>query len=213
MVGPGDESTRTEGRSYLRASHADRERVIEVLKAGFVQGRLDKDDLDLRVGRVFTSRTYADLNALTTDLPVGPASAPRPEPAREPDTRAARESKDRKAVKAWACATIALPSTAVGIALLASGVAITLNLLSLVMFVCVLTGPVMGLVLLHSWVENHTGSRSSPEPPANPGGKSAGRAVERGEAGARAADRGAAFCRRDELGRQFRSAIPVDEAG
>jgi hypothetical protein len=179
MVGPGDERTRIEGRSYLRASHADRERVIEVLKAAFIQGRLDKYELDLRVGQVFASRTYADLNALTADLPVRPAAAQpsaaqAPGPAPELDHRPAREPDDRKPVKAWACATIVLPSTAVGIALLASGTAITMNLISVLMFVCVMTGPVMGLVLLHSWIENHTGNRSSPGPPASPGGKSAG---------------------------------------
>jgi hypothetical protein len=168
MVGPEDERTRTERSSYLRASHADRERVVEVLKAAFVQGRLDKDELDLRVGRVFASRTYADLNALTTDLPVRPATAPPPEPAREPDIRPAREPDDRKAVKTWACATIALPSMVVGLALMGSGAAISLNLISVLMFACVVTGPVMGLVLLHSWIENHTGGKSSPEPPASP---------------------------------------------
>ena len=76
MVGPGDERTRIEGRSYVRASHADRERVIEELKAAFIQGRLEKDELDLRVGKVLASRTYADLNTLTADLPVRPAAPP-----------------------------------------------------------------------------------------------------------------------------------------
>jgi hypothetical protein len=168
MVGPEDEITRTERSSYLRASNADRERVVEVLKAAFVQGRLEKDELDLRVGRVFASRTYADLNALTTDLPVRPATAQPPEPAREPDIRPAREPDDRKAVKTWACATIALPSMVVGLALMGSGAAISLNLISVLMFACVVTGPVMGLVLLHSWIENHTGGKSAPEPPASP---------------------------------------------
>jgi hypothetical protein len=55
----------------LRASHADREHVIDVLKAAFVQGRLTKDELDLRVGQTFASRTFADLTALTADLPAG----------------------------------------------------------------------------------------------------------------------------------------------
>ena len=47
-----------------------------MLKAAFVQGRLAKDEfLDLRVGRVLTSRTYADLAALTADVPSRVASA------------------------------------------------------------------------------------------------------------------------------------------
>lgn len=174
MVGPGDETTRAEGGIYLRASHADRERVIEELKAAFIQGRLDKHELDLRVGKVFASRTYADLNTLTADLPVRPAAPQPPGPAPVPDSRPAREPDDRKAVKAWACAAIALPSMAVGIALVGSGAALSLNLISVLMFVCVVTGPVMFLVLLHSWVENHTGGKSSPERPAGPGVKPAG---------------------------------------
>jgi hypothetical protein len=67
MVGPGDEGAA--GRSHLRASHADREQVIDVLKAAFAQGRLAKDDFDLRVGQVLASRTYGGLDALTADLP------------------------------------------------------------------------------------------------------------------------------------------------
>ena len=36
----------------LRTSHADREQMIDLLKAAFVQGRLTKDEFDLRVGQV-----------------------------------------------------------------------------------------------------------------------------------------------------------------
>ena len=65
-------------RLRLRASHADRERVVDVLKVAFVQGRLTKDELDTRIGQAFTSKTYADLAAVTADLPASPAAAPRP---------------------------------------------------------------------------------------------------------------------------------------
>jgi hypothetical protein len=59
------------GRGRLRASHADRDQVIDTLKDAFVQGRLTKDELDSRVGRALASRTHADLAALTADLPAG----------------------------------------------------------------------------------------------------------------------------------------------
>jgi hypothetical protein len=59
------------GRGHLRASYADREQVIGVLKAAFVQGRLVKDEFDLRVGQALAPRTYAELAALTADLPAG----------------------------------------------------------------------------------------------------------------------------------------------
>ena len=53
----------------MRASHADRERVVGVLKAAFVQGRFTKDEFDLRVSQAFAARTYAELAAVTADLP------------------------------------------------------------------------------------------------------------------------------------------------
>jgi hypothetical protein len=81
-VGPGDEITAgAGGHSHLRASHADREQVIDVLKAAFVQGRHTKAEFDLRVGQVLASRTYADLDVLTADIPAGPATAQPPAPA------------------------------------------------------------------------------------------------------------------------------------
>ena len=65
MGGAGDgrarrrDRSRRGGRSHLRASHTDREQVIDRLKAAFVHGRLAKDEFDLRVGQVLASRTYA----------------------------------------------------------------------------------------------------------------------------------------------------------
>ena len=69
---PGDQIAAAAAASgHLRASHADREQVIDTLKAAFVQGRLTKDELVMRAGRTFASRTYAELAALTADLPAG----------------------------------------------------------------------------------------------------------------------------------------------
>jgi hypothetical protein len=51
-----------------RASDADREQVIGVLKAAFVQGRLTKDELDARAGYALSARSHADLAALIADL-------------------------------------------------------------------------------------------------------------------------------------------------
>src|SRR5215510_4423966 len=47
----------------LRASRADRERVIDLLKAAFVQGRLDRDEFDERIGQALASRTHGELAA------------------------------------------------------------------------------------------------------------------------------------------------------
>ena len=74
------------GHGHLRASHADRERAIDVLKAAFAEGRLSQDEYTDRVGQAHASRTYADLGALVADLPVGPFGtlAPAPSPAAGP---------------------------------------------------------------------------------------------------------------------------------
>jgi hypothetical protein len=81
-TGPGDEmAASTAGPGHLRASHADREQVIDVLKTAFVQGRLAKGEFDARVGQAFASRTYADLAAVTADLPTWLVRA---QPPRQP---------------------------------------------------------------------------------------------------------------------------------
>jgi DUF1707 SHOCT-like domain/Domain of unknown function (DUF4190) len=68
---PGS-GTAGNGHGWLRASNADRERAVDVLKAAFAEGRLTKDEFDERVGGVHVARTYAELGALTRDLPSGP---------------------------------------------------------------------------------------------------------------------------------------------
>ena len=69
----------------MRASSADRERAVDVLKAGFTEGRLTQDEYNDRMGRAYAARTYGDLAALTADLPAGAAPLPAwPVPAYQP---------------------------------------------------------------------------------------------------------------------------------
>ena len=85
MAEPPDQVPAAAGRGHLRASRADREHVVSILRAAFVQGRLGKDEFDLRVGQAFGSRTYAELAAVTADLPAGLATAKRSQRARAQD--------------------------------------------------------------------------------------------------------------------------------
>jgi hypothetical protein len=55
----------------MRAASADRERAVDVLKAGFTEGRLTQDEYNDRMGRAYAARTYGELTALTADLPAG----------------------------------------------------------------------------------------------------------------------------------------------
>ena len=93
MTGPGDEMAAVPtDRGPLRASHADREQAIDMLKAAFVQGRLAKDEFDARVGQVFASRTYAELAAVTDDIPAGAIESPVTAGGRPGAGRAARQN-------------------------------------------------------------------------------------------------------------------------
>jgi hypothetical protein len=55
----------------LRASHEDRDRVVEVLRIAAGDGRLTAAELDERLEVALSARTFGDLAALTTDLPDG----------------------------------------------------------------------------------------------------------------------------------------------
>src|SRR5258708_16126490 len=84
MLGPGDEmAARAGGHGRLRASHADRDHVIDTLKAAYVFGFVAKDEFDARVSQTLASRTCAELTLVTADLPTWLAAAqPPPAPAR-----------------------------------------------------------------------------------------------------------------------------------
>jgi Domain of unknown function (DUF1707) len=73
----------TGGPGDMRASHADRERVIDTVKAAFARGQLTAGELDARVGQALTARTYAELAAVTLSIPARSdlARAPKPAPA------------------------------------------------------------------------------------------------------------------------------------
>ncbi len=68
----------------MRAASADRERAVDVLKAGFAEGRLTQDEYNDRMGRAYAARTYGELAALTADLPAGAMPAAWPVPMYQP---------------------------------------------------------------------------------------------------------------------------------
>lgn len=74
---PGGQSGPSGQNSMMRASDADRERAADVLKAGFAEGRLNKQEYDQRLARVYASSTYGELHTLLADLPQGPEPMPR----------------------------------------------------------------------------------------------------------------------------------------
>jgi len=70
---PGGEIARSE----LRASHEDRDRVVELLRVSAGDGRLTSEELDERLEQAMTARTYGELGRLVADLPAaGSAVSP-----------------------------------------------------------------------------------------------------------------------------------------
>jgi hypothetical protein len=90
-------------RGRLRASDADREQVIDILKTAFVQGRLTQDELGSRAGQALASRTYAELAAVTADIPAGRIEAPSMPRSIQAATQA---PADKRAVAWAACAMV-----------------------------------------------------------------------------------------------------------
>jgi hypothetical protein len=64
-------------RATLRASDADRDRVIERLRQAGAEGRLLTEELEHRLEAALSARTYGQLDALLADLPGRRLQAPR----------------------------------------------------------------------------------------------------------------------------------------
>jgi hypothetical protein len=76
LSGPSD-------HSLMRVSDSDREHAADVLREAAGQGRINLDELDERLELAYAAKTYADLAAVTSDLPrpgqvLSPAGQPAP---------------------------------------------------------------------------------------------------------------------------------------
>ncbi|MFB7948314.1 DUF1707 domain-containing protein [Kitasatospora phosalacinea] len=87
----------TDLAAELRASDADRERVADLLRDAYAEGRLTADEHGERIEAAYNARTFGELEPLTRDLPSHPgairhnltkapleAPAPAPQPALPP---------------------------------------------------------------------------------------------------------------------------------
>ncbi len=163
MAEPGNEAAAGAlGRGHLRASHADREQVIGMLKIAFVQGRLSKDELDARVGKTLAARTYADLAALTADLPAGLIAA---RPPRKP----ARAGTRPPVGKVVAGAALIVPPPAMVAAIFLTGSEFLAVPTALVVAFFFMAWIVAGAQMLANWHE-HRSRRQLPPQPAQRGG-------------------------------------------
>ncbi len=71
--GPTGEPSGSGSWPEMRASDADRDGVMEVLRVAAGDGRLTPDELDERLEAALSSRTLGELAMLTADLVTGPS--------------------------------------------------------------------------------------------------------------------------------------------
>ena len=92
-------------RDRIRASDADRDRVLDTLGTAFVEGRLTEEEFHARAAWALTSRTYGDLAAATVSVP--------PRRSEPPPHRAPRRDLDRADKKslAWGVFLFLMPAT------------------------------------------------------------------------------------------------------
>ena len=177
----GEMAARGADRGRLRASHADRNRVVDVLKAAFIEGRLTKDELDARLGQTLAARTYAELAALTADIPPGTKLARQPRPDRAPAPQSTRWLA-HQAVKTGAAA---IGGLAVAVAVMATvagrpaiGVVLAVFIVMLAALASALVGSLVGATLMLESRRRRT--RPGRRSPTRPGsGASGGQASQR----------------------------------
>ena len=180
MTGSADDIAAGQGR--WRASRADREQVVDALKAAFVQDRLTADELDERVGRALAARTYADLAALTTDLPADPAPARQPAPAQQPaparqPAPAPQPAPARRPQNTAASRAVKAGAAAIGVTVIAFGAVIAVAgepaaaviiAVFMVVLAAVATAVVASLIHLALKLESRQRSRRRGQHPSGP---------------------------------------------
>ena len=155
MTGPDEGGLASRG--YLRAAHADREQAITVLKAAYAQGRLTKDELEARAGLVFASRTYAELAALTADLPAASPAAPGSDAVwPRPSTPARTMAKAAR--RSGVCLLVAIA--------LVEGAYLADNFLLIVaaFFALIAASGFFGYGILDAWEERRSHAQAPPGP-------------------------------------------------
>ncbi|WP_234334548.1 DUF1707 and DUF4190 domain-containing protein [Streptomyces sp. NRRL B-1347] len=90
-----------QGQPSMLAGHSDRERAVDVLRAGFAEGRLQQEEYERRVERAYQARTVGELALLVADLPQGPSGFPQA--SRAVPTFMAAPPTNGKATAAMVC--------------------------------------------------------------------------------------------------------------
>jgi hypothetical protein len=137
--------------SELRASDAERERVVAFLREHALLGRLTDDELEDRIGLAYAAVTVGDLETLIGDLPRAARPGSRPAVSRPsaPRPSAVRRHHHHGPSPALIGLGIgALLISGVGIAALGLIVAIGVALIAAVFALSMVLGPILLVALL-----------------------------------------------------------------
>ncbi len=145
----------------LRAADTDREQAVALLQAAFAEGRLTREEFGERVGGALTARTYADLAAVTADIPAGIPAGAVAAPQRAAGPARSRHRPGRRAVTGtWTLVLGAVMMTDAALTGSAAGPAANLFYVLFIMAF---------LVAFVSWlcaISAHRGDAASGQPPA-----------------------------------------------
>jgi hypothetical protein len=136
--------------SELRASDAERERVVAFLREHALLGRLTDDELEDRIGLAYASVTVGDLEKLIGDLPRAsqPSRRPAPRPHAHPRHHHRQHHHGGPPPALIGIGIGALLLSGVGVGLLGLVIAVGVALLAAVFALSVVFGPILLIVLL-----------------------------------------------------------------
>jgi ABC-type nickel/cobalt efflux system permease component RcnA len=137
--------------SELRASDAERERVVAFLREHALLGRLTNDELEDRIGLAYASVTIGDLEKLISDLPRANRPAPAPARRHHGHTHATAHRRRRQGPPAPAIIALSmgvLLISGVGLAAVGLVLAIGVALLATVFALSMVLGPILLVALL-----------------------------------------------------------------
>lgn len=125
----------------MRVSDSERERVAQFLHDQALEGRLDHDELDERVGVAYRAKTAGELQDLIEDLPHRRVA---PTPVRRPAARQRRRNGPHPLAIAGMCllALLVLPTLAAG------GVAVVFAIVAAVAIAVFVLGFLFGPFIL-----------------------------------------------------------------
>ncbi len=132
--------------SELRASDAERERVITFLREHALLGRLSDDELEERIGLAYASVTVGDLERLIADLPRSQRAGTRPAP--RPQPRPARRQHNGPPPALIAVGIGALLLTGLPFAMLGIAFALVAAVVAIVFALSIVLGPILLVALL-----------------------------------------------------------------